>query len=99
MNFEWSTFCALGRRTMKDVHSLVCASLAEVTRESWAKVVQHVIEKVEDKYWVADALQEELVEDLVIEIGGDSDDSSDSDSSGEDTDIDVDSSDSDVSLA
>ena len=84
---------------MKDVHSLVCASLAEVTRESWAKVVQHVIEKVEDKYWVADALQEELVEDLVIEIGGDSDDSSDSDSSGEDTDIDVDSSDSDVSLA
>ena len=43
-------------------------SLAGVTPKNWRDAVTHV-EKVEKDYWVADRLQEEVVEQIVINIG------------------------------
>ena len=62
---------------LQDVKRLVVESLADVTPENWRDAVTHV-EKVEKDYWVADRLQEEVVEQIVINIGPGSDNSDDS---------------------
>ena len=48
---------------LQDVKRLVVESLADVTPENWRDAVTHV-EKVEKDYWVADRLQEEVVEQI-----------------------------------
>ena len=72
---------------LQDVKRLVVESLADVTAENWRDAVTHV-EKVEKDYWVADRLQEEVVEQIVINIGPGSDDSDDSDDSGDTDSVD-----------
>ena len=62
---------------LQDVKRLVVESLAGMTPENWRDAVTHV-EKVEKDYWVADRLQEEVVEQIVINIGPGSDNSDDS---------------------
>ena len=52
-----------------------------VTPERWAKLVEHVI-KVEEKFWEADGLHEDAIEEFIICVGG-SDSESDSDSKSE----------------
>ena len=54
------------------------------------KLVQHVQNKVEDKFWEEDALQESYIEEFIIQVG-DSDkeySNSDSDISGSSEDSD-----------
>ena len=52
---------------LKDVLGLVHESLSHVTAEDWRKAVDHV-EKVEQSYWTADALQEDTAEQLIIRL-------------------------------
>ena len=50
----------------------------------WQKLIKHVEEKVENHYWRADGLNEELLERFIINTDSDTSDSSDSSDSGED---------------
>ena len=46
-----------------------------VTAECWRSLVRHVEEKVEDHYWQHDGLYEEQVDEFIIQVGGEDDDS------------------------
>ena len=70
--------------TLQDVKWLVIEFIKSVTPENWRKVVEHIQEKVENVYWVAEAVQEESVEQLLIEIGAGSGETDDDSSSGDD---------------
>ena len=59
-----------------------------VTPQLWQSLITHVEEKVEDHYWEADGLNEELLEQFIIEIGSDDSDDNISDG-GEDGDENV----------
>nr|CAH7721014.1 unnamed protein product [Callosobruchus chinensis] len=50
-----------------------------ITSDNWPKVIGHVI-KIKDDYWVKDCQIEEIEEQIIINLGeeSDSDDSSDS---------------------
>ena len=56
-----------------------------VTPQQWQSLITHVEEKVEDHYWVADGLNEELLEPFIIDIDSDNSDDNISDG-GEDVD-------------
>ena len=73
---------------MDDVKRLVQDGFDSVTPEVWAKCCDHVV-KVEEEFWNSDALQEETVEALIIEIPGEESDMSEDDySAGEASDSD-----------
>ena len=59
-----------------------------VTPQRWQSLITHVEEKVEDHYWEADGLNEELLEQFIIEIGSDDSNNNISDG-GEDGDENV----------
>ena len=67
--------------TLTEVKRLVHEGFDIVTPEHLAKVVQHVINIV-DKFWEADGLHEDAIEEFIIRVGG-SDSESDSDSESE----------------
>ena len=54
--------------------------------EQWRKIISHVRDKVEDHYWIADNLQEEYKEELIIHFGGESDEVSEEERSNSETD-------------
>ena len=77
--------------TLTHVKELTHTGFAKVGEEEWQKLVKHVQDKVEDKFWEEDALQETYIEEFIIRTGGsDSEGSSESDS---DSDISCSSSD------
>ena len=61
---------------MKDVMALTKQAMADITREQWAKVVQHTV-GVERNYWKSDGLLENI-DPIIIHLI--CDDSSDSES-------------------
>ena len=62
--------------TLAAVKELTYKGFSEVGPEQWKKTVQHVRNKV-DHFWIADNLQEEYVEEFIIHVGGESDESTD----------------------
>ena len=63
------------RFTLTEVKELVYQGFAAVTPARWQSLIKHVQEKVEDHYWEADGLNEELLERFIINNSSDSDDS------------------------
>ena len=61
--------------TLKEIESLVPEGIKKVTPPLWKKFVEHT-EKVEDEYWERDGLVEDVVEEIMINVGDDSDDES-----------------------
>ena len=68
---------------LPEVQRLVHEGFEIVTPERWQSLIMHVKEHVEDHYWEADGLNEELLERFIINASSDSSDSDISDS-GED---------------
>ena len=52
-----------------------------VTPDHWKSLIEHVHIQYEDHYWFNDGLYEMLVDELIIQVGGESDRSDDSDQS------------------
>lgn len=79
-------YVARENKTFKlpDVKVLTKVGISQVTAENWNKYVQHVI-KEEDAFWRIDELQEEVVQQLIINVGQDAD----SESSHTDTTCDI----------
>ena len=48
------------------VKELVYEGFEKVTPERWQSLIKHVEQKVEDHYWEADGLNEELLERFII---------------------------------
>ena len=71
------------RFTLTEVQRLVHEGFVKVTPERWQSLIKHVEEKVENHYWEADGLNEELLERFIINTSSDSSDSDISDT-GED---------------
>jgi len=73
------------RFTLTEVQRLVYEGFEKVTSQEWQSLITHVEEKVEDHYWEADGLHEELLERFIINT---SSDTSDDDISDSDEDVD-----------
>ena len=73
------------RFTLTEVQRMVYEGFDIVTPQRWQSLITHVKEKVEDHYWEADGLHEELLERFIINTSSDSSDDDISDS-GEDAD-------------
>ena len=71
------------RFTFTEVQRLVHEGFIKVTPEQWQSLIKHIEEKVENHYWEADGLNEELLERFIINTSSDSIDSDISDT-GED---------------
>ena len=69
---------------LTEVEQLAREGFALVTADCWKKLIAHVQKKVEDHYWSSDGLYEQLVNPVIIHLGGenDSDDAVSSDDSG-----------------
>ena len=83
IEMAWASMKSYIRRnnksfTLKEAESLVEAGFEEVTAEMWRKMCQHV-KKIEDKYWEQDGLIEEAVEEFILRIGDEDDDSDNDD--------------------
>ena len=63
----------ISRFTLTEVKELVYQGFETVTPERWQALIKHVQEKVEDHYWEADGLNEELLEQFIINNSSDSD--------------------------
>ena len=63
----------ISRFTLTEVKELVYQGFETVTPERWQALIKHVHEKVEDHYWEADGLNEELLERFIINNSSDSD--------------------------
>ena len=61
--------------TLKEIETLVPEGIKAVTPALWKKFCEHT-EKVEDEYWERDGLVEDVVEEIMINVGDDSDDES-----------------------
>ena len=59
-----------------DVERLTNEALAAVTPEQWKNACKHCHQLV-DQFWETDGLQEQVMEDVVIQLGNDSSDSED----------------------
>ena len=70
----------------------------EVTPERWQSLITHVEEDVENHYWEADGLHEELLERFIINTSSDSSDSDISDSGEDDGSMEESDSADDVSV-
>ena len=57
---------------LQDVKALTGEAVAHVTPENWQKACSHV-EKVEEEYWESDNIQDTMVEELIIHLGSDED--------------------------
>ena len=79
--------------TLTHVKQLVHTGFTQVSPENWEKLVKPVQDKVEDKFWEEDALQESYIE-FIKRVGG-----SDSESSDEDSECSTSSSRSDESIS
>ena len=55
------------------------AHVIDVTPDHWKSLVKHVKIHFEDHYWSNDGLYEELLDEFIIQVGGESDESDDSD--------------------
>ena len=66
--------------TLTHVKELSFAGFAHVGSEEWEKLVQHVQNKVEDKLWEEDPLQESYIEEFIIQVGDSDEEDSNSDS-------------------
>ena len=64
--------------TMENIKRLCREGLANVTVEKWANCVKHVREKVEKHYRTIHGVLDDVVEQMVIEVGPESEDSSSS---------------------
>jgi len=64
----------------------VYQGLEKVTPERWKSLIQYVEEKVEDHYWEADGLNEELLERFIITNSSSDSESSDDDDEDDDGD-------------
>ena len=73
------------RFTFTNVKGLVYEGFSKVTPLEWQKLINHVEEKVENHYWRADELNEELLEHFIINTDSDTSDSSDSSNSDSDS--------------
>ena len=67
-------FC---RFTLTEVKELVYQGFEKVTLERWQSLIRHVEETVEDHYWEADGLNEEILERFIINNSSDSESSDD----------------------
>ena len=61
--------------TLKEVEALVPQAINTITPAMWKKFCDHT-EKVEEEYWKKDGLVEDIVEEILIHVGSDSDDES-----------------------
>ena len=61
--------------TLKEVEALVPQAINSVTPTMWKKFCEHT-EKVENEYWKKDGLVEDVVEEILINVGDSSDDES-----------------------
>ena len=77
--------------TLSEVKRLVDEGFKMVTPEECKKMIKHVQEKIEDHYWEHDGLYEDMMEQLIIQVGNGSSSSVDS-SSAEDSSLSEDSS-------
>ena len=66
--------------TLTAVKELTYRGFDQVGPANWKKLVEHVQQAFEDKYWRDDDLQEEYIDEFIIGVGG-SDDESSSESS------------------
>ena len=64
-----------------EVKQLAWEGFDVVTPNRWKNLIQHVKINFEDDYWSNDGLCEELVDEYIIRIGGESDESDDSNQS------------------
>ena len=62
--------------TLKEVEKLVPQAIKTVTPAMWKKFCDHTA-KVEEEYWEKDGLVEDVVEEILINVGDDDDDESD----------------------
>ena len=58
---------------LSEVERLAWEGFVKVTGESWAKLIRHVQEKIEDHYWSCDGLYRQHVQLFIIQFGGSSD--------------------------
>ena len=58
-----------------DVKALVAQVISEVTPEQWSRACDHCDQLV-DKAWEADGLQDETIEEVVVQLGGEASDQS-----------------------
>ena len=63
--------------TLTEMERLTHEAFQVVTPERWSSLVAHVEVKVEDHYWASDGLQMDLVEEFIIRVEENEDDSSD----------------------
>jgi len=62
---------------LKDVKQLFIEAKQQISVQDWKNVVNHVIQKVENKFWEMDNVQAELNERIIIDCFSDSDTDSD----------------------
>ena len=48
----------------------------QVTTEQWKKLIDHVRQDFEERYWHDDSLQEEGIDEFIIRVGGSDDEAS-----------------------
>ena len=66
---------------LREVDQLAWESFDVVTPDCWNSLVQHVLIHYKDHYRSSDGLSEELVDEFIIQVGGELDESDDSDQS------------------
>ena len=66
---------------LREVEQLAWEGFDVVTPDRWKSLIEHVKIHFEDHYWSNDGLYEELVDEFIIRVGGESDESDDSDQS------------------
>ena len=66
---------------LREVEQLAWKGFDVVTPDRWKSLIEHVKIHFEDHYWSNDGLYEELVDEFIIRVGGESDESDDSDQS------------------
>ena len=75
--------------TLSAVKDLTYEGFRRVGPEQSRKNISHVKNKVEDRYWIADNLQEEYIEEFIIHFGGESDELSEEESSNSESDSNI----------
>ena len=60
------------------MEALIDQIVEAVTPAIWEKLTNHVETKVEDAYWIADILHEQIAKKVIISVCGGADDDSDS---------------------
>ena len=61
--------------TLSEIEELVPEGISQVTPQMWKKFCDHTM-KVEEEYWKKDGLVEDVVEEILINVGEDDDDDS-----------------------